>query len=248
MSITFQPREFKGSRFRCLLSTHRSRQLVADFLTSLSDGDALVTEEDNWAPSGFLEPTEVRLGETPGFLDENQRATVTKWWLANSGRANTPNWDLVSTAHVGGQPGLLLVEAKAHESEFADDRCGAKDPENLQRIQTAIAEANNAWDRLVPGFALSAEHHYQLSNRFAFAWKLAEMKIPIVLVYLGFLNADEMHGTRILTCHDAWKTRVVTGAGDTVPAAVWDGRFEFGGTSVTTKIKSANVVIEAALA
>lgn len=31
-----------------------------------------------------------------------------------------------------------------------------------------------------------------MSNRFAWAWKLATMEVPVVLVYLGFLNATEM--------------------------------------------------------
>ena len=31
-----------------------------------------------------------------------------------------------------------------------------------------------------------------MSNRFAWAWKLTDLGIPIVLVYLGFLGATEM--------------------------------------------------------
>ena len=36
------------------------------------------------------------------------------------------------------------------------------------------------------------DHHYQLSNRFAWLWKLASLGIPVVLLYLGFLNAQDM--------------------------------------------------------
>jgi hypothetical protein len=35
--------------------------------------------------------------------------------------ANTPNWDLVSGCQIGNRQGLILVEAKAHEGELADD-------------------------------------------------------------------------------------------------------------------------------
>ena len=31
-----------------------------------------------------------------------------------------------------------------------------------------------------------------MSNRFAWAWKLASSSVPVVLIYLGFLRADEM--------------------------------------------------------
>lgn len=31
-----------------------------------------------------------------------------------------------------------------------------------------------------------------MANRFAWSWKLASLGVPVVLVYLGFLNAIEM--------------------------------------------------------
>ena len=37
---------------------------------------------------------------------------------------------------------------------------------------------------------LSRDHHYQLSNRFAWSWKPASIGVPVVLLYLGFLNAQ----------------------------------------------------------
>ena len=243
--LSFRPREFKGSRLRCLLLSHRPRRCVAEFLTALSGGNAQVSVEDKWAPDGFLSPNEAKLGVTPGFLPKTQRTEITKWWLKNPGRANTPNWDLVSTANVGGRPGLLVVEAKSHEGEFSSDRCGATNQANFQQIKKALEQANDAWNQHVPGFALSAESYYQLSNRFAFAWKLAELNVPVVLVYLGCLNAEEMSGRRILSSHDAWRNCVVSRAGKTIPEAVWDRRFEFNGTPVTVMIRSADVRVEA---
>jgi hypothetical protein len=39
---------------------------------------------------------------------------------------------------------------------------------------------------------ISRDSHYQISNRFAWSWKLTQLGIPVVLVYLGFLNASDM--------------------------------------------------------
>ena len=67
-SVTFQERDFKGSRLRCMLLTSDASNKVAEFLNSLVAPHAVVTPKDRWAPRGFLEPDEAKLGETPGFL------------------------------------------------------------------------------------------------------------------------------------------------------------------------------------
>ena len=65
--------------------------------------------------------------------------------------------------------------------------------ENHKRIGEAITEANNGLKQVADGsWNLSIDSHYQLSNRFAWAWKLATLGIPVVLVYLGFLKAKDM--------------------------------------------------------
>jgi len=163
-TITLREREFKGSRLRCLLPTNNAPDYVAAFLSSLVAPHALVTRKDRWAPRGFLDPEEAKLGETPEFLCEPDRAKITRWWLAQPGRANTPNWDLVSTCRIEDRRGLILAEAKAHEAEFSDDRSGAKNPKNTQQIENALAEATVGWNALASGFALSDNTHYQLSN------------------------------------------------------------------------------------
>ena len=35
---------------------------------------------------------------------------------------------------------------------------------------------------------ISRDTHYQLSNRVAYAWKLASLGVPNVLIYLGFIG------------------------------------------------------------
>lgn len=248
-SITFREREFKGSRLRCLLLTSDTPNKVAAFLNLLTAPHAQVTVEDRWAPRGFLDPDEAKLGETPSFLSEADRTVLTSWWLAQPGAANTPNWDLVSTCRINNSAGLVLVEAKAHEGELGGDRCGATNQDNLKQIKKALAEANVAWNALASGAALSADSHYQLSNRFAFAWKLATMCIPVVLIYLGFLDAHELdYGSRVLLRdHAQWRRRVLAQSKGIVPETVWDKTFDIGGTPLTVAIKSAVVGIHANL-
>lgn len=205
----------------------------------------MITVEDHWAPRGFLQAEEAKLGETAGFLSELNRAEITDWWLARRRSAETPNWDLVSTCRIENDAGLLLIEAKAHEGELADDECGAKNSENVQQIALALEEANVAWNRLTPGFALSAGSHYQLSNRFAFAWKVAQMGTPVVLLYLGFLNAQEMEAGRRLCLkdHSQWRHCLLARSKGTIPESVWDMTFDVKGVPLTVLIGSAVVDI-----
>jgi hypothetical protein len=180
-------------------------------------------------------------------LSEPDRTTLTRWWLAKRGRANTPNWDLVSTCRIEDRKGLILVEAKAHEGELSDDRGSASNPENTRQIENALAEAAVAWNAFASGFALSAFSHYQLSNRFAFAWKVAKMSTPVVLLYLGFLNALEMEvGSRILfKDHAQWRRCLLGRSKGTIPEGVWDKTFDVHGTPLTILIGSAVVDIHA---
>jgi hypothetical protein len=245
--ITFRQREFRGSRLRCLLLTSNSPEYVAAFLNSLVSPHAVVTTEDRWAPRGFLEPDEAKLGETPEFLPKTDRAVLTSWWLAQPGRANTPNWDLVSTCQIEGHRGIILAEAKAHEGELSDDASGATNPENSQQIKKALFEATVAWNALASGFALSANSYYQLSNRFAFAWKVATMGTPVVLLYLGFLDAQEMKdGSRVLLKDYAhWRYCLLARSKGTIPENAWDRTFDVNGTPLTILISSAIVGIHA---
>ncbi len=245
-TISFRDREFKGSRLRCLLLTSRESLEVAGFLSALVSPHAEVSAAELWAPRGLREPDEAKLGETAGFLSEKDRQTITDWWLGNPGRADTPNWDLLSGCRIGNRQGLILVEAKAHEGELGDDRCGAKNRQNFQSIQAALCQATNAWNELLAGFALSADSHYQLSNRFAFAWKVAELGTPVVLVYLGFLNAHELGSSYgLLKSDEQWRACVLKKSSGLVPERVWERTFDVKGTPLTILIRSAVVTIAA---
>jgi hypothetical protein len=241
--ICFEKRDFKGSRFRCLLATHQPKQRIVAFLNSLVQPLATIGEEDRYMPEGFCKPDEGRLGETGGFLTDEQREVVTAWWLAVPQKANTPNWDIISTCTIGGRKGLVLIEAKAHAGELnPNDCCGAKNEQNRQRIAVAIGDVSR---RMGEGWRLSIDSHYQLSNRFAWSWKIASLGVPVVLVYLGFLNAHEM--SQPFTSHEAWGSCLLAYAEGTVPRSVWSSDpMNVNGTPLIPLIRSADVNVNIA--
>jgi hypothetical protein len=96
-----------GSRARCVLLTNGSKETVATRLSGLAAPFASVDPQlDFWMPRGFADPHEARLGEALSFLSSEQREAVTAWWLAVRQHANTPNWDIASTATIHGATGL----------------------------------------------------------------------------------------------------------------------------------------------
>ena len=248
-SITFKKRDFKGSRLRCLMLTSLPADTLVLALNELVAPHAIVDPNHLQVPRGFLLPDEAKLGETPGLLSDLRREEITSWWLEETRNANTPNWDLVSQCRIGDRDRLILVEAKSHEGEFHTncDTCGAKEP-NATKIGGAVQEANDGWNRVLPGFSLSSDSHYQLSNRFAFSWKLATMGIPVVLIYLGFLDAEEMtDGSRvILRSARHWEDCVKKESASHIPPAAWE--HSFCGGNFTPLIRSARVNIAAEVA
>lgn len=226
-------KEQRGSRARCVLFTEGSREEVAKRLTELVSPHAVVDPVRHvWAPKGFSDPTEGKLGDTAPFLSDQQREEISSWWLAvRRATANTPNWDIISQATIGGREGLILVEAKAHDKELTKEAGGkpfdAKatpgSSSNHKGIGACIDEACQSLSS-ASGLAwhLSRDSHYQMSNRFAWSWKVTTMGIPVVLVYLGFVNADEMKDRGIsFDNHEQWKQLVESQSQTLFPNAVW---------------------------
>jgi hypothetical protein len=243
-TVTLQKRHLKGSRLRCLMLTSLARKQIARSLTELVQPYGVVdSDKDQWMPQGFLQSDEARLGEAELFLNPKQRKRVTDWWLAVQQRANTPNWDLVATCEVHGGQGLVLCEAKAHKSELAS--AGKSKPttengwKNHDHIGAAIEDANTSLNSLGSGWALSRDTHYQLSNRFAWTWKLASMGIPVLLVYLGFLNVDEMPDP--FPCAATWRDGVEQYSDGIVPASVWESKVMVGNTPIYPIIRSLDL-------
>lgn len=221
----------RGSKPRCHLLTHGSADVVAARLTELATPFATITPTDQWMPCGFADCAEAELDKADRLLDASQRETLAAWWLpADRQGARTPNFDVASTCTINGQRGLLLIEAKAHDQELTKEAAGRQLPLGASEerrashptIGTAIESARAG---LVAAtgltWGISRDTHYQISNRFAWSWKLADLGVPVVLVYLGFLRATEMSdkGTP-LTDASAWADLVVDHSKSVVPADV----------------------------
>lgn len=191
-TVTLKTRDLRGSKLRCLTLTSMPRDQVSSVLTELIAPVGSVSPEDRWIPEGFARPEEARLDRPSGYRFVPDGSELQKWWLKRPKGANTPNWDLVSTCKVGNHDALLLVEAKAHDRELHTEGKPDGDAENAAQIKAAVREANTGLGQIIGGWRLSCDSHYQLCNRLAWAWKIASLGKPTILVYLGFLRASEM--------------------------------------------------------
>ena len=167
------------------------------------------------------------------LLPDSLRRELGKWWLAkDTGRSGTPHWGIVSTCTISGQAGLLLVEAKAHAKELSKrDKCGAA-PANRKQIESALEEANAGLSRVTGGsWRLSDEHHFQLANRFAWSWKLATLRVPVVLLYLGFLDPVEMKDRGSpFGKDDDWRNELLEHCHGVIDVTCWERTLDVGGT------------------
>ena len=237
----------RGSRPRCVLLADGERGDVAVRLTRLVNlPGVVVSAEDTWQPHGrpvlrhcswdTTPSDEIDLARPNDLVSPCVRRRLQSWWLAVPGRrSRTPTWDIATTCTIRNRPGLLLMEAKAHSAEL--DHLGKRTPsttngwKNHERIGAAIAEANDGL-RLTNGrpWALSRDGHYQLSNRLAWAWNLASLGIPVVLVYLGFLNATEMTDRgQPFRSEDEWKSILMDHCDVIVDRRSWGEWLDVGG-------------------
>lgn len=229
----------RGSRPRCVLLTDGSADRVAQRLTGVvGRPEVRVSAEDRWQPQGTCHVREAQLDKLRkgdvDLLTDEIRGQLQEWWLVERrGTAKTPSWDIASTCTVSGRSGLLLVEAKAHSKELSEGgRCGAGPP-NRKQIETALQEANAGLRKATGGpWRLSAGHRFQLANRFAWSWKLATLGVPVVLVYLGFLDAVEMadKNTRLFASDDDWTHTLPEYCRETIDMACWERTLDVEGT------------------
>jgi hypothetical protein len=184
---------YRGSRKHILDWTSRPTFLIEIF-ELLRPVQIAADAETLFMPRGYAEPDEARLERFgPLWLpDRDVWQTLQSWWLIHKAGANTPNWDFALGCRIEGRPGLVLVEAKANWPELSragkelSSSASPRSHENHRQIGAAIAEASAGLQQIDPGFAISRDSHYQLANRLAYSWKLAKLKIPVVLLYLGF--------------------------------------------------------------
>jgi hypothetical protein len=247
--LRLKPKERRGSKPRCHLLTHGSAQEVARRLTALAAPFAFVSADDRWMPQGFVDTEEAQLHKASRLLDPARRELLSDWWLAPaSRRARTPNFDIATTCTIDGKPGLLLVEAKAHDEELNKETAGralkqdsSEDRVTSHRtIAAAIESAREGLEQAtLPGWHISRNSHYQISNRFAWSWKVTQLGVPVVLIYLGFLRAVEMgdRGTPF-SDHAAWKNLVNAHSKPLFPAEVWDQQWIANGQPFIPLIRS----------
>ena len=169
----------------------------------------------------------------------------------------TPNFDIACTCSVEDETGLLLVEAKAHTEELNKQVAGKElspsatqnSLRNHRRIGECILEANSGLAKYTGlNWELSRDRCYQMSNRFAWSWKLTELGFPVILVYLGFLNAREMldQGDPFAN-HAEWEALVKAHSRSMVPDIVWDKRWNVHGRPFISCIRSLETPYDAPL-
>ena len=245
MSWWLQLDHKRGSQPRCASFMEGTRKEIAQRLTGLVNCPGVRVEPENhWMPTGLPVENpdgswdkgpakEVTLDNPNLLLSAEESQRLKQWWLCHpSTKANTPNWDIASTCRVDGRKGLLLVEAKAHANELIeadagkklDAKASKKSFGNHVRIGDNIAEASACLQRDTKlRWAISRDLCYQMSNRFAMASQLTEMGHAVVLVYLGFLKADEMADRgNLYTSPSSWEDAVEQHSRILFPRRVWE--------------------------
>ena len=136
------------------------------------------------------------------------------------------------------------MEAKAHAEELSPTaKVLPSTPNgwrNHERIGNAIGEAATGL-RLATGglWSISRDSHYQLSNRFGWAWKLASLGIPVVLIYLGFLDAIEMTDRgQPFGSEDEWRSVLMDHCDGIVDQRSWGEWHDIGGTPMIPVVRA----------
>jgi len=184
--------ERRGSKPRCHLLTNGPAEEVAARLTALIEPFGKISAWDLWMPQGFDNVEEAQLDRAPRLIDPKLGKQLRDWWLA-ADRLNsrTPNFDIASTCTIGNKPGILLIEAKAHDAELINEAVGKRLDEaasqdskaNHAQIADAIRSASDGLHTATAmKWQLSRDSHYQIANRFAWSWKLTELGFAVILV------------------------------------------------------------------
>lgn len=169
-TFALKERRNKGSRKHLLrfLDDSSYPKVMSKLLRCHGAPYAIVSEGDKRQPLGTRAHDE---WEIPKFCREHgfewlDVTQVERWWLPLQPKMpKGPTWDLLSTCTIKDKPGLLLVEAKAHERELC--RTGKSKPSgsaqsaaNDLQIRNRLAEVSKElrsrnWD-----VDVNAERHY----------------------------------------------------------------------------------------
>lgn len=227
---------YRGSR-KHVLDWTESSFFAVELMQLLQPVSIRLSADSAWMPRGYAAPDEAVLDRFGPKVMPQSRAwtTLTRWWLTHTHGANTPNWDIAVACELEGRPGFILVEAKANKAELKVEgkalveNASVNSLDNHDRIGAAIEEACIGLRAIDRAVAISRDRCYQLSNRLAFAWKLANLGIPSVLVYLGFLGDSgiEDAGPRLSDASD-WRQVFADHAKGVVPLGLFERRLPVG--------------------
>jgi hypothetical protein len=201
----------KGSR-KHILKWIEEDIFINEFNSSLSKYNVKLINKDNFYPKSCDESNEVDL---PTFLKTQKvienNFEFQKWWAPESGKL--PTWDLISICKMNNKDGILLVEAKAHEGEFdysgkkIDDGASVGSLRNHINIGKKIYEAcHDLSEKTKQPYNFSIFSHYQLANRLTWAWKLALLRVPVCLVYIGFIG--DKYFSDMFENDDGWNKKL----------------------------------------
>lgn len=232
-------KELRGSRLRCSMFSRLGTEIwqaklqEAVWKTGVSDFVIEFEEECRYYPQDDIGIGEYRFSDKNGLVDSALRRKLIKWWLDIDKETNRqiPNWDFACDAIINGKKGLMLVEAKSYREELIHhDPWTVVSEHSKHAISTAIMEANDDLNKIHKGFNLNWVSHYQLSNRFAWSWKLASEGIPVVLIYMGFLNCEEMtaEGRSILRTKEDWSKLFRDDLNHVIPYSIWNKPIKVG--------------------
>lgn len=260
-------KEQRGSKPRCHFLTHGTADQVAARLTELITPWGLVSRPDRWMPDGFRVTQEAQLHRAPRLLDPAICKQLGAWWLPfDQQNARTPNFDIAATCTVEGKSGIVLVEAKAHYKELDKESVG-RAREVRKPTRSALTETQEernkshetigaAIESARLGIAaatkcdwhIARDTHYQMSNRFAWTWKLATLGTPVILVYLGFLGCSDMskNGEQPFPDHSSWERLVLSHSAPLFPPEVWNRRWALNGVPFIPIIRSMHQLLEPA--
>lgn len=210
---------YRGSRKHILdlLDSGRLFQILNDLF---ADTDVQFKDDENCQPRGRKIPEEWTLRKfcKKYYNGQFDYQAFDNWWVPDQYR--NPQWDLLTTCTIKDRAGIMLVEAKANDKELVVDgkQLDAKTSEqskiNHGKIGDCIAEAVQGLNKHIEYIGISRDTHYQLSNRVASVWKLAQCGLPTVLLYLGFTGdegirdagepfADDNHWQRVMGAYMA---------------------------------------------
>jgi hypothetical protein len=188
-----------GSEFHLLRMLGRHRAQFDRELLARLNADGAHAKSIEWRDSPFNSKHKTRDGEwkSVDFLDDCGGEAWKEYWpdkkAGQPSRDGVPSWDAVGRLHSARGSEWLLVEAKAHEREFASpsSKCGAGEKsrrwisDTLRQTFLYCGGKVDHWSD-VEGFWLG--RGYQVANRLAVLRFLLSQNEPARLLYIYFIG------------------------------------------------------------